>query len=74
MVTRKQEFLIEYQLLSDNVEWLVIAEKWPDGKVELITTQHRNITERIQYYSLIYNDDLVLNTNPNIRIVNWMFA
>ena len=73
-MTRKQEFLLEYGLLSDNVEWLVVAVRLPDGKIELITNQYRNIAEKVQYYSLAYNDDLTLNTNPKIQIVNWMFA
>ena len=73
-LTRKQEFLVEYELLSDTIEWLIVAVRLPDGKVELITNQYRNIAEKVQYYSMAYNDDLVLNTNINIRIVNWMFA
>lgn len=72
-ITRKDLFLSDYDFAFE-ANWLVIAIKSPDGNIELITNQKENIDTKVDYYKLAYNDDLVLNSNLNIEIVNWMFA
>ncbi len=72
-MTRKDCFLHDYDNAFE-ANWLVIAVRLPDGNIELITNQKENIDTKVDYYKLAYNDDLVLNTNSNIKIINWMFA
>ncbi len=70
---KKDKFIEDYAN-NQNCEWLVIAVELPNFEVELITNSKNNIVEKMRYYIGAYNDELFLNFNPNIRIINWMFA
>lgn len=52
---------------------LIAAVKLPTGAVEIITNTAL-IPTKIDYYNTAYDDEFRLKTNPNVRIVGFMFV
>ncbi len=72
-MSRKQEFTIEFDEKIANMKYIVLAVRLPDGAIELITNT-MNFVEKFEYINSMYDKDLIMNTNPDIVIVNWMIV
>lgn len=75
MGTRKQHFFGNYETRIEGkaINAIVVAVKLPTGAVEIITNTVQ-LDSKMCYYDKAYDDDLKLKANPEIEIVDWMFA
>lgn len=55
------------------VKYLIVGIQCYDAK-EMIMINRDNFIEKIDYYKRTYNDNLVMKTNENIKIVTYMFS
>jgi len=74
-LTKKEQFLQDLKFLkeleSDKIEYFSVGiETQGMEGVELIINPIVNIDQKINYYDKSYNDDLVLNSCDEIRIVS----
>lgn len=53
------------------VAFVVAAIRKPDGTKELITNSH-GLKEKIEYYLSVYDDDMFMRNNQDIRMENVM--
>lgn len=72
-MTKKEKLLEDIQFAIDcNVDrfWVKIETAGSEG-LEIIINPLCNLNNKKEYYSKSYNDDLVLRSYHEIRIVNW---
>lgn len=71
----RQSFLDDTRVIEDfeEVNYLVVAVQLPTGSIELITNT-TNIESKIQYYTMMYNEDFRLCTNHAVKIVGYMIV
>lgn len=71
----RQNFLDDTRLIKDydDISYLVVAVQLPTGAIELITNT-TNIESKIQYYTMMYNEDFRLCTNHAVKVVGYMIV
>jgi len=55
------------------VNKLVVAVKLPTGVTEIIINTEA-IESKVNYYLNAYDDHMCLKTNPNVKVLSWMFV
>lgn len=69
----RARFMQEAEDNQKKASMLIAAVKLPTGAVEIITNTAL-IPTKIDYYNTAYDDEFRLKTNPNVRIVGFMFV
>lgn len=71
----RQSFLDDTRLIKDfeEVSYLVVAVQLPTGSIELIMNT-TNIGSKVQYYTMMYNEDFRLCTNQDVRVIGYMIV
>ena len=69
----RARFMQEAEDNQKKASMLIAAVKLPTGAVEIITNTAL-ISTKIDYYNTAYDDEFRLKTNPNVRIVGFMFV
>jgi len=77
-MTKKEQFIDEFNKLvwkpmRGRATYLVVVVELPHGAKELIVNSN-NIHSKFEYYCDAYYDDMSLKANPDVKIVDWMFA
>ena len=72
MGTRKMRFEMDIEGL-ETPTYFVYVVKLPNGAIELITNTQK-IMEKINYILSAYDDDMLLKTNSNVEIINWLIV
>lgn len=54
--------------------FLGVLVKLGEGHYEVIINGNSKFEENLKYYEKAYNDDLTLKANPEIKILNYIFA
>lgn len=74
-MTRKEDFFNLYNKYKDETNFMVIGIEMPELEShELIVNHKPNFEEKMKYYDLAYDEDLVMKRNRDIKIVSFMFA
>lgn len=74
--TTKELFIAKYQIAQaerGTVTKMVVAVELPTKAVELIINTDQ-IESKVEYYARAYNDDMKLKTNPDVQILDVLFA
>jgi hypothetical protein len=69
----RARFLQEAEEKGATAKMLIAAVQLPTGAVEIITNTAL-IPSKIEYYNTAYDEEFRLKTNPNVRIVGFMFV
>ncbi len=69
----RARFLQEAEEKGATAKMLIAAVQLPTGAVEVITNTAL-IPTKIEYYTTSYDEEFRLKTNPNVRIVGFMFV
>jgi len=72
-MTRKQEFIEEYNNHVGNISYIIVAIELPQKSTEIITNAY-NLGRKFAYYCENYDDNLCLKSNTNIKIINYMMV
>ena len=74
-MTRKEDFFNLYNKYKDNTNFMVIGIEMPDLKShELIVNHKSNFEEKMKYYDSVYDENLIMIRNRDIKIVSFIFA
>lgn len=74
MESKKEKFLREFnEAIESGKTKYVVAVKLPTGATEIIINTELIETKR-DYCNKAYDDDLKLNTCPEIELVSYMFC
>jgi len=67
----QNSFKSEWACISNLVGVLI---ELPNGSVETIINHCENFSEKIRYYSLVYDENLNHKFSDGIKIVGWAFG
>ena len=74
-MTRKKDFFNLYNKYKDDTNFMVIGIEMPDLEShELIVNHKSNFEEKMKYYDSVYDENLIMIRNRDIKIVSFMFA
>ena len=74
-MTRKEDFFNLYDKYKDDTNFMVIGIEMPDLEShELIVNHKSNFEEKMKYYDSVYDENLIMIRNRDIKIVSFMFA
>ena len=74
-MTRKEDFFNLYNKYKDDTNFMVIGIEMPDLEShELIVNHKSNFEEKMKYYDSVYDENLIMIRNRDIKIVSFMFA
>ena len=74
-MTRKEDFFNLYNKYKDDTNFMVIGIEMPDLEShELIVNHKFNFEEKMKYYDSVYDENLIMIRNRDIKIVSFMFA
>ena len=72
---RKEDFFNLYNKYKDDTNFMVIGIEMPDLEShELIVNHKSNFEEKMKYYDSVYDENLIMIRNRDIKIVSFMFA
>ncbi len=69
----RARFIKEAEEKERTAQMLIAAVKLPTGAVEVITNTAK-IATKVDYYNTAYDEEFRLKSNPNVRIVGFMFV
>lgn len=69
----RARFMQEAEEKGNTAKMLIAAVKLPTGAVEIITNTAK-IATKVDYYNTAYDEEFRLKSNPNVRIVGFMFV
>lgn len=69
----RTRFMQEAEEKGNTAKMLIAAVKLPTGAVEIITNTAK-IATKVDYYNTAYDEEFRLKSNPNVRIVGFMFV
>lgn len=74
-MSKKEDLFNAYEAYGKDRNFMVIHISMPSLKIpEAIVNYKSNFDEKLKYYGEVYNDDLVMIRNENIRVVDFEFA
>lgn len=69
----RARFIKEAEEKERTAQMLIAAVKLPTGAVEVIANTAK-IATKVDYYNTAYDEEFRLKSNPNVRIVGFMFV
>lgn len=70
-MSRKLDFVREYDEMGEAVSLIIVVVQLPSGALEVIQN-NSHLEEKYMYYLETYNQDMVMYKNPDIRILKWI--